>query len=159
MPQTPKYYWDSGLFIAWLKDETRKPGEMEGLAEVVSMIDKKEAILITSVITRTEVLESSLTSENKGKFDLLFKRTNCIQVDVNAPISEMAHDIREFYKTKTGKNLKTPDSTHLATAIIYQCDELQTFDEDDMIPLSGNVADHNLVICKPKGKQMVIMFP
>ena len=156
MQQIPKYYWDSGLFIAWFKDEKRKPGEMEGLAEVVSMIDKKEAILVTSVITRTEVLESSLSKENKGEFDKLFKRTNCKQVDVDAPISELAHDIREFCKNSTGKNLKTPDSTHLATAIIYECHELHTFDEDDMISLNGNVAGHNLIICKPKGKQGVL---
>jgi len=58
MPQIPRFYWDSGLFIAWFQDETRKPGEMEGLAEVVSMIDKKEAILVTSVITKTKVLVS-----------------------------------------------------------------------------------------------------
>jgi len=156
MQQIPKYYWDSGLFIAWFKDEKRKPGEMQGLAEVVSMIDKKEAILVTSVITRTEVLESTLSDENKGMFDKLFKRTNCKQVDVTAPISELAHDIREFCKNSTGKNLGTPDSQHLATAIVYKCDELHTFDEDDMTPLNGNVAGHNLVICMPKGKQMVM---
>ncbi|MCH8262825.1 MAG: hypothetical protein IIA77_07230 [Proteobacteria bacterium] len=82
----PKYYWDAGLFIAWLKDEKRKPGEMQGLAEVVSMIDRKDAVLITSVVSRTEVLESTLTQENKGKFDKVFQRTNCKMVDLNAPI-------------------------------------------------------------------------
>ena len=56
----PKYYWDACLFIAWLKDEKRKPGEMEGLAEVVSMIDRKDVVLITSVVSKTEVLESTL---------------------------------------------------------------------------------------------------
>ena len=156
MQQIPKYYWDSGLFIAWFKDEEREPGEMQGLAEVVSMIDKKEATLVTSVITRIEVLESSLSNDNKGQLDNLFKRTNCIQVDVDAPISELAHDIREYYKNLTGKNLKTPDCTHLATAIVWECDELHTFDEDDMISLNGNVAGHNLIICKPKGKQGVL---
>lgn len=153
----PKYYWDAGLFIAWLKDEKRKPGEMQGLAEVVSMIDRKDAVLITSVVSRTEVLESTLTQENKGKFDKVFQRTNCKMVDLNAPISELAHDIREYYKA-SGKVLGTPDCQHLATAIAYECDEFHTFDEDDLIPLSGNVAGHNLIICKPKGIQMV-MFP
>lgn len=153
----PKYYWDSGLFIAWLKNETRKPGEMEGLAEVVSMIDRGDAVLITSVVTRTEVLESTLTPENRGKFDDLFKRTNCLMVDINAPISELAHDIREYYKAQ-GDSVKTPDSQHLATAITYDCDALHTFDEDDLISKSGNVAGHPLIICKPKGQQMV-MFP
>ena len=149
----PKYYWDSVLFIAWLKNEKRKPGEMEGLAEVVSMIDKKEAVLITSVVTRTEVLESSLSTENRGMFDNLFKRTNCKMVDLNAPIGELAHDIREYYKLQ-GKNIKTPDCQHLATAIAYECDELHTFDEDDLLRLDGNIAGHKLKVCKPKGKQM-----
>ena len=128
---------------------------MQGLAEVVSMIDKKEAILITSVVSRTEVLESTLTTKNRGAFDELFKRTNCKLVDLNAPISELAHNIREYYRQQ-GKKLKTPDCQHLGTAIIYKCDELHTFDEGDMLPLNGNIAGHNLVICKPKGKQMVM---
>jgi len=151
----PKYYWDAGLFIAWLKDEKRKSGDMEGLAEVVSMIERKDAVLITSVISRTEVLESTLTQENKGEFDKIFQRTNCKMVDLNAPISELAHDIREYYKASS-KVLGTPDCQHLATAIAFGCDELHTFDEKDMIPLSGNVAERNLIICKPKGEQMVM---
>lgn len=157
MAQTlPKYYWDAGLFIAWLKDEKRKSGEMEGLAEVVSMVDRMEAVMITSVVTRTEVLESTLTDENRGTFDKIFKRTNCKLVDLNAPISDLAHDIREHYRAATNKNIKTPDCQHLATAIAYNCDELHSFDEDDLLPLSGNVAGHKLIVCKPKGKQMVM---
>ena len=130
---------------------------MQGVAEVVSMIDKKEAVLVTSVITRTETLESTLSEENKGLFGALFKRTNCLLVDVTAPISDIAHEIREYYRER-GKNIKTPDSTHLATAIAYQCDELHTFDGDDMLKLSGDVAGRNVTICKPKGRQGVFDY-
>lgn len=29
----PTYYWDSCLFVAWLKDEERKSGEMTAFAK------------------------------------------------------------------------------------------------------------------------------
>jgi predicted nucleic acid-binding protein len=128
---------------------------MDGLAEVVSMIDRKEAVLVTSVISRTEVLEASLSPQNQGTFDNVFKRTNCKLVDVTSPISGLAHDIRSFYRAN-GRNLKTPDCTHLATAIAYECVEMHTFDEDDLIPLSGNIAGRSLIICKPRGRQRVL---
>jgi predicted nucleic acid-binding protein len=153
----PIYYWDANIFLAWLKNEVsnRKPGEMEGLAEVVAIIDRQEATMMTSVMTRTEVLESSLPSHTQNIFGKIFDRPNVISVDVTAPISNMAHSIRDYYR-QNGRSLKTPDSIHLATAINHKVDEFHTFDENDLIPLSGNVAGHRLIICKPKGIQGVL---
>lgn len=151
----PIYYWDANVFLAWLKDERRKSGEMEGLAEVIAMIDRQEAILMTSVMTRTEVLESSLPARAQNLFDKIFDRQNIVSVDVTAPISNLAHQIRDHYR-QSGRGLKTPDSIHLATAINCKADELHTFDEDDLIPLSGNIAGYRLIICKPKGLQGVL---
>ena len=151
----PIYYWDANVFLAWLKDERRKPGEMEGLAEVIAMIDRQEAILMTSVMTRTEVLESSLPARAQNLFDKIFDRQNIVSVDVTAPIGNLAHQIRDYYR-QNGRSLKTPDSIHLATAINCKADELHSFDEDDLIPLSGNIAGYRLIICKPKGMQGVL---
>ena len=153
----PIFYWDANIFLAWLKDEreNRKPGEMEGLAEIVAIMDRQEAIMMTSVITRTEVLESTLPDQAQNIFNKIFERPNIVSVDVTVPISNMAHAIRDYYR-QNGRSLKTADCLHLATAIQHQADELHTFDEDDLISLNGNVAGHKLIICKPKGVQTVL---
>jgi hypothetical protein len=71
----------------------------------------------------------------------------------------LAQEIRVFYRQRN-KKLSVPDTTHLATAIHYRVDALYTFDEDDLLPLNGNVAGHDLVICKPPlPRQGKLFFP
>ena len=58
----PRFYWDTAPLIAWIIDEKRDdPAEMSGLAEVLDMVDRGSAILMTSVLWRAEVLDISLT--------------------------------------------------------------------------------------------------
>lgn len=41
-----KYYWDSCVFIDWLKGEQGKPTRnLDGIREVVELFNKREAIL------------------------------------------------------------------------------------------------------------------
>jgi hypothetical protein len=54
------YYWDTCIFLAWLNDERRKPGEMDGVREVIGRSKRREVRIITSVLTQVEVLESRL---------------------------------------------------------------------------------------------------
>ena len=51
---SPLYYWDSCLFIAWLKDEQRKTGDMDGVREVIEQAKRRKVRLMTSVLTLTE---------------------------------------------------------------------------------------------------------
>jgi|KBSSwiStaDraftv2_1062776.scaffolds.fasta_scaffold223148_6 predicted nucleic acid-binding protein len=158
MPKTkPKYYWDANIFIAWLKNEKRKAGEMEGLAEIVWMVERNQAVMVTSVVSKSEVLQSTLPLQVQKLFSQIFQRPNLVLVDFSDRIADLAGAIRDFYKQQ-GKKIKLGDAQHLATAIAYQVDEFHTFDEDDLIPLSGSVAGHRLIICKPKGTQG-ILFP
>lgn len=79
-------------------------------------------------------------------------------------ISNLASEIRDYYERQKqidGKpGLSVPDAIHLATAIQYEVNEFHTFDEKDsprsraLLPLNGNVAGHNLVICKPHATQL-----
>jgi hypothetical protein len=72
------------------------------------------------------------------------------------------NDIRDHYTVRAaefgGKTLSVPDAIHLATAVLYRVDEFHTFDMEGrskslgLIPLSGNVAGHRLIICKPQAK-------
>lgn len=150
----PKIYWDACIFIAWLSDEERPSGEMEDLAGVVTEISNAEAFLYTSVMTQTEVLSGTLSKSAQEIFDKIFRRKNIYMVDVTRDISKLAHDIRDHY-LKKGVKIKTPDATHLATAIIYGADEFHTFD-DKLINLGRNVAGHPLKICKPQTAQQAM---
>jgi predicted nucleic acid-binding protein len=157
-PQT--YYWDTCLFLAWIKDEQRPSGEMDGVREVIERSKRREARIITSVLTAVEVLHSRLPVGMDRLFDGLMKRINRIGID--AKVASLAHDIRDHYMARAaefgGKTLSTPDAIHLATAILYRADEFHTFDNDGsakslgLIPLSGNVGGHRLTICKPQAR-------
>ena len=159
MPRKPKYYWDSGIFIAWIIDEKVppcQPGEMEGLAEIVDEIDSGKAILITSVVTTAEVLEGNLTAEQKKRYELVLQRPSTIRMNVDLRVSELSGEIRDYYRQRNIR-LELADSIHLGTAILTKADELHTFD-DKLLRFDGNVAGNQLKICRPKGKQIVMRF-
>ncbi len=131
----------------------------DGIEEVIRKVRNNEIVLFTSVMTRTEVLESTLTPEAQDKFSKLFDRRNVTMIDIGRRISDKSHFIRNYYRQKN-INLSSPDCMHLATAILYGADEFQTLDgsgkrrrPNDLIPLNGNVAGHNLKICIPHAVQ------
>lgn len=155
--------WDSCIFLAWLQDEKREIGVMEGIEEVVRKVHNNEVILLTSQMTKIEVLEGRLTLEAQKKFEEVFNRRNCQMVDITSRVSEKSHFIRNYYDQK-GIKLSSPDSIHLATAIIYKADEFHTLDgsgkkrNGDLIPLDGNVAGHKLKICVPYAEQRSLLI-
>jgi predicted nucleic acid-binding protein len=141
----PLYYWDTCLFLAWIKDEERRSGEMDGVREVIERSKKRDCIIMTSALTSVEVLQSTIPAGVAAMFGGLMKRLT--RAGIETKVAQLAHDIRDHY-LKEGRSIKTPDALHLATAILHRADEFHTFDEQ-LIGLSGNVAGHRLVICKP----------
>lgn len=156
----PLYYWDTCLFLAWINDEQRKSGEMDGVREVIQRAKRREVRLLTSVLTSVEVLDARLPVGLDALFYGLMKRIN--RVGMDSKCAGLAHDLRNYYVSKSaehgGKTLSMPDAIHLATAILYCADEFQTFDHDGsskflgLLPLSGNVGGHRLKICKPEAR-------
>ncbi len=154
---SPIYYWNACLFLAWLKDEQRKTGEMDVVREVIERAKRREVRLVTSVLTLTEVLSSKIPVGMDTLFANLLKRVSKQGIDTK--IAMLAHELRDYYVQKAveheGKTLSSPDALHLATVILYRADEFNTFDESNcrnslgLLPLTGNVAGHNLKICKP----------
>lgn len=159
-PGKTLWYWDSCIFIAWIKGEERPSGQMEGIDEMVRAIDKGEAILLTSAITRIEVLDSTLTPDQREAFKRVISRTSIQTVACTMRVSDKAHELRDFYQS-LGTKLLTPDAIHLATAIIYNADVFYTFDgaggkerpkkNMKLLPLTGNVASHQLRVEMPNG--------
>jgi predicted nucleic acid-binding protein len=158
-------YWDTCVFLAWMKDEERGPGEMEALAKVAKLVQQDKVILVTSMLTRAEILESKLNPGVIEKYDLLTRRTNVVPQSLDLPVAKLTSKIRDFY-VRTDFELLTPDAIHLATAVHYHADEFHTFDGSKkkvprdkrykrcgLLLLDGSVAGHALKVCKPTADQ------
>lgn len=165
----PKFYWDTAPLIAWITDEKRDdPAEMAGLAEVLELVDRGKAILMTSVLWRAEVFDSSLTAAQKKKLDAVFDGSSIIELGIDSRIMTLTSEIRAFQsqsrKKDAIKNLSVPDAIHLASAIHWGASEFHTFDgarkagrnTGGLLTLDGNVGGHRLKVCIPKGDQFLL---
>ena len=78
----PVIYWDTCVFIAWLKEERDKwpPAIWQGIQDVADLAQIGQAILVTSTLIRTEVFLGTLTLEQKQKFAGILRRTNVQEV-------------------------------------------------------------------------------
>lgn len=145
------------MFLAWIKDEQRKGNEMAGVREVVGRARRREVLIMTSVLTTTEVLQSRLPVGTDTLLAGLMRRLQQVSIDIK--VARLAHDLRDYYSGRAdqygGKTLSTPDALHVATAILYRADEFHTFDGGGsgktlgLLPLSSSIGGDKLVICKP----------
>ena len=122
--QRPIYYWDACVFIAWINNESRAAGEMEGLAAVADLIDRNEAVVIVSQQLRVELLPSKLPDLARELLHNFFQRKNAKMLPITSALTKLAQTIRD-----RGPKIGTPDAIHLATAIQYGADEFHTFDD------------------------------
>lgn len=142
-------YLDTSVILAWIKNELRPDNEMDGVEYCMEKIESGEIKSITSVNTLVEICEGDIEPDKKAILDrTLGPRRSLEQIAVDHRIASLAQEIRKYYR-EHGKRLELPDTIHLATAIRFRVDALYTFDGDDLLRLNGNVAGHNLVICKP----------
>ena len=142
-------YWDSNIFLTVITKDKRDSELFLGAQETLTQLSKKDCFLVTSQITRIEVLQSKITENAEKIFDGVLKRSNVTVVDVGRRITDLSREIRDG-KYHSGKVLSTPDSIHLATAIQYECDELHTNDGDDLLSLNGKINHPSAPkICRP----------
>lgn len=139
---------------------------MEGVKAVADLVFKDKAILVTSTLTRAEILEGRVPKGAVEKYDALMRRSNIIAQSLDIPIAKAVSRIRDHYR-KTDFELLTPDAIHLATAIYLKAEEFHTFDGSDakktprqkkykrcgLLLISGEDAISNLKICKPDAVQ------
>lgn len=162
------YYWDTAPLIAWITDEKRDdPSEMSGLAEVVEMVERGHAVLMTSVLWRAEVLDLHLTPMQRRRLDAVFDGQSVLELQIDSRIMDLTSQIRSYHRASKKKdairNVSVPDAIHLASAIHYNATEFHTFDgkragknPGGLLTLNGNVAGHRLKICSPRAIQLRI---
>ena len=152
------HYWDACMYLALLKGETSHGKQhVESMVQISKDNFENKNVIITSVITLTEVLSSSLTADQEEAFSKTFKATNHTLYDVSYSIAKKARELREaFLKHSSGRKLATPDAIHIATAMVYQVDEMNTFDDGQkekkhvgLLELNGDALMQGLIICKP----------
>ena len=128
-------YWDTCIFLAWLKNEKRPGVEMAGLVSIANEITKGNFHLITSVTTMAEVLFNRSGKGIADRFKNLFKQSNVDAINIDERIATKAGEIREYYieaSKKDGKPaLGFADALHLATAIVQEATVFHTFDDSD----------------------------
>jgi predicted nucleic acid-binding protein len=158
----PIYYWDTCIFLAWLKDEqSRKAGEMTGVYDCLNKFKRRELSLMTSTLTITEITIAKIPAGTETLLDGAMQRPNFTKISADVKVARLARDLRNYYLSREneyeGKTLSVPDAIHLASAILYRATEFHTFDGKDgtrdktlgLLPLSGNVGGHAITICKP----------
>lgn len=152
----PSVYWDSCIFLALIKDEKREAGEMEELEAVALAMESGNLTIMTSTITRVEVLSAHMNEEQENTFARLCQSDKVNLIAPDTRITNLASDLRSHYVHQGHRILSTPDAIHLATAINYNATAFHTFDSKGrkgtlgLIPLSGDVAGHALEICRPR---------
>lgn len=132
---------------------------MSGVYEVAENVNNHSAILVTSVLTRSEILRAHMPPNAESILDRFMQRKNVQEVALDVRMSKLARDIRDHY-LPSGVRIKGMDANHLATAIIVGVDEFHTFDGSEesggrggLLRFDGNVAGHALRICIPPFQQ------
>ena len=153
MPK-PKYCWDSCIFVTILTGEERSPEELQGLNEVIDLVDRRRALIITSSIVRTEVLDDIDDPKVRQGLDALFRRSSFLTVDVNNAISDKAGELRNRARA-ANRRLRVPDAIFVATALTHRVDALHTFD-DQLLGWSQQTEVDGLLICRPGAEQTIL---
>jgi predicted nucleic acid-binding protein len=144
----PLYCWDTTILLAWLKNESTAP--LADIALVVSEIDSKEANLIIPATVYTELLDASLSEEERELLDRFLKRSNVLSIDLTIPIAKRAAAIRQrAHEESPRRKLKTPDAQIAATALAMSADVLHSLDPD-LLHLDNHPTVERLRIYQPR---------
>jgi predicted nucleic acid-binding protein len=134
-------------------DENRPNHEMGGVHESAKKIKESKQKLICSPIVTAQIYKIKMGQQVMAIFDRFLKRKSIQYVDYEYQAGCLTSEIREYYTIRK-QDMDTIDAQHLAISILYKVDAFYTFDRGKrggigLLSISGNVAGHNLTICKP----------
>lgn len=154
MANSPRrLYWDSCTFLGLINQE---PGKVSDCTAVWKEAEEGDALIYTSFFTFAEVFKvkceqsaKPLSEEEDKKIEALFRQKWIRPIIVDERIGVLA---RRLMRTHT-ECKKPSDGIHLATALVLNVDQMNTFDGSDLLILDGKVnrADGQpLKICRPQ---------
>ena len=153
MANPNRYYWDACIWIALIRQEEAERAER--CEAIIERARKGDAEIWTSSLTLAEAFKvkcgeetKSLQAEKDALFEQYLQQDFVFEVQVDHNIAVTARRL-----LRANQALKKPnDGIHLATAALYNVDELHTFDGVNLIRLDGLISMRNgnkLKICEP----------
>ena len=146
-----KIYWDSDCFLGYLQAEVGKVEKCDGVLE---RAERGEVLIVTSALTIAEVLwmrgAPRLTKDKASTVQKFFRKSYIRVVNVTRKISEAA----QVYVWDN--DIRPKDAIHVATAVAFCCDSLETFDSG-LIAKSGKVGTPLLLIRQPQASAQARM--
>jgi predicted nucleic acid-binding protein len=136
------------MWIVYLNGGTEHPDVFERADEIVKLIRRNQVIIVTSVITRAELLERRLGPQKLRVYDEQFARKNVVEQPVTRSVCLRASDYRSHFPTLR-KGAKFADAVHLATAVDNNVDELHTTDAEDLLPCNGDSMLRGTQVIRP----------
>jgi predicted nucleic acid-binding protein len=147
--------WDSCTWIALIRQERIRDDAGEIIEdrymmcrEVILVAEAGRCEIVFSALCYAEVCKNKdLIDKDEDKISAFFENDYLLPVNLDRTIAEKARTLMMSGLA----NLKPPDACHLATALIANAKELQTFDRK-ILMLDGKLDKLNgtkLRICKP----------
>jgi predicted nucleic acid-binding protein len=160
----PKYYFDTNIFLDWL-NRNQARNDSNAVFGLMQMVLRNEVDLITSQITRLEILECKTDDTAYRTWTRMQARRNVAIQPATSKVMDLTLEIRNYYQAQRDlglierRTISVPDAIHVATAIYYNVDEMFTFDagrtdkktlspSDLASPIAGK---YNLKISAPEG--------
>lgn len=122
--QPSKRLWDSATCLAWLQDE--KGADLCQATLDAAGRGEVQIYISTMAIAETLMVKGKppLSKESKLKVRGFFKRPEIIPIELDRYCAEVAQELVWDYK------IKPKDAIHVASALLAECDIVETFDKD-----------------------------
>lgn len=138
-------YWDACAFIAVLNKEEAR---LEQCMAVLEEARRGRVVIATSAVTLTEVVkqegERPIGRENAQRIRDFFKHEYISVRDADRATCELAQNLIWDHP-----HLDYKDAIHVATAVRWQIPIIETFDDDDLLPLNGQIGDPPIIVRNP----------
>ena len=116
-------YWDSAVFLAWLKNEGGKADQCTG---VIRLAEQGKVTIITSALTLAEVIKlkgkTKISKKDEITVTKFFENDYIAVRSVDRIIAESARHL------VWANNIDPKDSIHIATALNLKLTVFDTFD-------------------------------
>lgn len=152
MADRPKFYWDA---CAWIGLINQEPDKIAACQHVIGVAQSGTAEIWTSTLSLAEVFKKkcagqqvAISEPDDTTFENFLSQDYVVQVQVDQDVGLLARRLLRKYT----KLAKPADAIHLATALLNDCDELHTFDGDNLLGLSNQLkcaGGKLLKICRP----------
>ena len=139
-------YFDSCVFLAWLKDEA---GRADIIAQIFEEAAKENMKILISTLAIAEVLniqgyKSPIPKEQRDQVKRLFANKWIIPKGLNRRMAEISQELVWEY------GVEPKDGIHVATAMIYNVPYLYSYDDDLLKKGELKTSYGTVTIVKPR---------